>query len=55
MSRKVCQREAPSILAASKTSCGMACRPARSMTMMKGIEYQASIAMMPTNAGNGWS
>src|SRR6266699_6793165 len=41
-----CQALAPSTLAASSTSLGIAWRPASSMIMMKGIETQASIASM---------
>ena len=41
-----CHAFAPSTLAASCTSLGIACRPASNMIMMKGIETQASIASM---------
>src|ERR1700731_4497982 len=48
-----CHPPAPSTLAASSTSLGMACRPASSMIMIKGIETQASIASMLKRAIQG--
>src|ERR1700752_1617352 len=50
-----CQPLAPSTLAASSTSLGIACRPASRIIMMKGIETQASIALMLTRAIQGWA
>ena len=53
--QKLCQPVAPSTLAASSTSFGSACSPASSRIMMKGIETQASMAMMlePRDPGRG--
>ena len=51
--QKACQALAPSTLAASSTSFGSACRPASSRIIMKGIETQASIAMMLSRAIQG--
>src|SRR5581483_6713408 len=50
-----CQPLAPSTLAASSTSFGIACRPASRMIMMKVIETQASIASIETRAIQGWA
>ena len=44
---------APSTLAASFNSFGMACRPARIMIIMKGMKVQASITMMAALAIHG--
>src|SRR6516165_6211721 len=48
-----CQPFAPSTLAASRTSLGIACSPASSMIMMNGMDTQASIASMLTRAIQG--
>ena len=48
-----CQPFAPSTLAASCTSFGIACKPASRMIMMKGIETQASMASMLSHAIHG--
>ena len=53
ISQKDCQAVAPSTLAASFISFGSACRPASSRIIMKGIETQASIAMMLMRAIQG--
>ena len=44
--QKLCQPEAPSTLAASSTSRGSACRPARIMIIMNGMKFHASISMI---------
>ena len=51
--RKDCQGVAPSTLAASSTSFGIACNPASSRIIMKGIETQASIASIEKRALQG--
>src|SRR5437667_818362 len=48
-----CHALAPSTLAASSTSLGIACSPASNMIMIKGIETQASIASMLKRAIQG--
>src|SRR5690348_8363884 len=48
-----CQPLAPSTLAASSTSLGMACKPASRMIMMKGMDTQASMASILTLAIQG--
>src|SRR6266404_3069894 len=48
-----CHPLAPSTLAASSTSLGIACSPASKRIMMKGIETQASIASMLNRAAQG--
>src|SRR6266571_6923618 len=48
-----CHPFAPSTLAASCTSLGIACSPASRMIMMKGMETQASIASMLNHANQG--
>src|SRR5260221_6436576 len=51
--QNVCQGLAPSTFAASETSAGSACSPARSRIMMKGIRTQASMAVMLPRATHG--
>ena len=43
MCRRICQREAPSIVAASMGAAGMAESPASMMSMMKGVHSQMSM------------
>src|SRR5450631_1077057 len=50
-----CHPLAPSTLAASSTSLGIACSPASRRITMKGIETQASIASMLNRAAQGES
>src|SRR5690242_15966277 len=50
MCQNDCHVVAPSTLADSSTSTGSACNPASNKTIMNGIEYQASIAMIERRA-----
>ena len=44
---------APSIAAASSTSCGIDEMPARKMTVANGIVYAASVAAVPVSGRSG--
>ena len=50
ISQKVCHRPPPSIFAASKISPGIACRPARSITITNGMAYQAFMTISQNTA-----
>ena len=52
MYRKICHSLAPSIFAASMTSSGRLCRPARRMSIMNGVHCQISDSSIATSGAS---